>query len=304
MIKTRLGRRFVHNPIADQSFWKFPPDVLKGVVEYDRQEREKRQRLDAVKSGSPAVKSSLAVDQNTEKEDSTQVNGEGPLDSDEEYEEVEVTDDEGDNDPMLEAPSNTEGDQPVDFDEDDIAFQLQAMGQDYGLDPGEYGDVAPGDLEEGADGLPLTTDDAKALFTDMLVDHRISPYTTWDTLVESGAIIEDDRYLVLPTMRSRKDVWSEWSRGRIQEMKEERAREEKKDPKIPYFAFLQAHATPKLYWPEFRRKYQKESEMRSNKLTDKDRERWYREYVNRKSIYKTVGKLLLSTDCSCRTEAS
>ena len=68
----------------------------------------------------------------------------------------------------------------------------------------------------------------------------------------------------------------------MQEMKEQRAAEEKKDPKMPYFAFLQAHATPKLYWPEFRRKYQKEPEMRSNKLTDKDREKWYREYINRK----------------------
>ena len=254
---------------------------MKGVVEYDRQEREKRQRLAAVKSEVPAVAKSPAVDQKAEKEDDTHVNGEGPLDSDEEYEEVEVTDNEGDDEPISDFPGNTERDQPVDFDEDDIAFQLQAMGQEYGLDPGEYGDVAPAGLEEGADGLPLTTDDAKALFTDMLVDHRISPYTTWDTLIESGAIIEDDRYLVLPNMRSRKDIWSEWSRGKMQEMKEQRAREEKKDPKIPYFAFLQAYATPKLYWPEFRRKYQKEPEMRSNKLTDKDRERWYREYINR-----------------------
>ena len=45
---------------------------------------------------------------------------------------------------------------PVEFDEDDIAYQLAAMGEDYGLDPGEYDDGGNGDLEEGAEGLPLT----------------------------------------------------------------------------------------------------------------------------------------------------
>ena len=37
-------------------------------------------------------------------------------------------------------------------------------------------------------------------------------------------------------------------------IKEKREAEAKKDPKIPYFTFLEKRATPKLYWPEFRRK--------------------------------------------------
>ncbi len=51
-------------------------------------------------------------------------------------------------------------------------------------------------------------------------------------------------------------------------------------PRIPYLAFLQTHATPKLYWPEFRRKHKREPEMRDTKLPDREREKWYREYIS------------------------
>ena len=155
------------------------------------------------------------------------------------------------------------------------------MGQDYGLDPGEYGEYEDVELEEGTQGLPLTEEDSNALFKDMLNDLNISPYTTWEKIIEAGQVVEDDRYTVLPNMKSRKEVWGDWSRQRIQQLKEQREQEVKKDPRIPYLAFLQKHGTPKLYWPEFRRKYKRDSEMRDSKLTDKDREKWYRDYINR-----------------------
>ncbi|KAG8532839.1 uncharacterized protein KY384_002717 [Bacidia gigantensis] len=292
LVKTKIGRRFVHNTIENESFWKFPPDVLKGVVEHDRQEREKRQKIEheASTEDDPAE---FAVPES----DSTSVpgasamvlqsgpagkdNAENELASDEEYEEVEVTDDEQETAKQNLNHDHEEPERALEFDEDDIAYQLAAMGNEYGLEPGEYGDHDGSGLEEGAEGLPLTEEDSNALFTDMLDDHRINPFTTWDALIEAGQIIEDDRYTVLPSMRSRKEVWGKWSKHRMQLIKEQREKEETKDPKIPYFAFLEARATPKLYWPEFRRKYQKEPVMRNSKLSDKDREKWYREYVNR-----------------------
>ena len=265
--------------------------MTKGVVEYDRQEREKRQAAELKQnevSDSEQIVASEA--ENMAVEDRLPTAAPRPLaaeahpdsGSDDEYEEVEVTDDEGDAEEAAHSnPGEFDSGQPVEFNEDDIAFQLEAMGQDYGLDPGEYGEGGDEDLEEGAEGLPLTEEDSRALFKDMLDDYHISPYTTWEALIDVGRIVEDDRYTVLQNMRSRKEVWGEWSRDKAMHLKETREREEKKDPKISYLAFLQARATPKLYWPEFRRKYQKESEMRSTKLTDKDREKLYREYINR-----------------------
>lgn len=207
-----------------------------------------------------------------------------------EYEEIEVTDDEGDADDIdgehaqkrqrTDDPADND-DQPVEFSEADIAFQLQAMGQEYGLDPGEYDDGHMEDWPEGAEGLDLSEEDARALFKDLLNDFRINPYSPWEKLIEEGKVIDDSRYTVLPTTKARKEVWEEWSREKIKELKEQRAKQEKRDPRIPYLALLQEKATPKLYWPEFKRKYKKEAAMKDVSLSDKDREKLYREHINR-----------------------
>ena len=316
LVKTKLGRRFVYNPEKNESFWKIPPDVMKGVNECEKQERENRIQQEKSEANDlehdvqVVAEAELAITANGTP---TAAPAPGPglpanpeanrsaLDSDgEEYEEVEVTDDEDEENPSKRQKIEENVEQPVEFHEDDISFQLAAMGQNYGLDPGEYGDGDGENFEEGAEGLALTDEDAKALFKDMLSDYEISPYTTWEKVIEAGYIVEDDRYTVLPNMRSRKEVWDQWTRDTIQRLKDQREKEEKKDPKIPYLAFLQRYATPKLYWPEFRRKYKKEPEMHSNKVSDKDREKWYREYLSRlklpeATLKSDLVKLLKST---------
>lgn len=200
--------------------------------------------------------------------------------SDSEYEEVEVTDDEGEEGAPRKAQDEAEAeDGPLEFDEDDIAYQLAAMEQSYGLDPGEFGGEA--EYEEGMEGLPLTDEDGAALFTDMLEDLHISPYTPWETLISDGRIIDDGRYTILPTTKRRKEVWGDWTRQKIAQLREQREKTEKQDPRIPYLSLLSEKATPKLYWPEFKRKYKKEAAMRDAKLADKDREKLYREHIAR-----------------------
>lgn len=191
---------------------------------------------------------------------------------------------EGDsNDPKRQKTEQDDAERPVEFDEDDIAYQLAAMGESYGLDPGEYGNSGEqGEWEEGAEGLPFTEEDAVALFEDMLDDRNVSPYTPWEKLIEPrSAILSDDRYTALSSTHARKKAWVDWSRKRLQRLKELRDRQEKLDPRIPYLSFLRQYATPKLYWPEFKRKYKKESVMKDTKLSDKDREKLYREHINR-----------------------
>lgn len=232
----------------------------------------------------------------------------GDYASDSEYEYVEVTDTEGeegdDDEAAGEQPNGDEmqdepqEDRPVEFGEDDIAYQLAAMGQEYGLDPGEYADDQDEDWEEGAEGLPLSEEDANYLFRDMLDDHRISPYTPWDKLIEDASedsILMDDRYTVIPTLRARKVTWEVWTKDKAAQIREERAKMEKLDPKIPYLAFLAEKATPKLYWPEFKRKFKKEPEMNDRKLVDKDREKLYRDHINRLKLPESTRKADLIT---------
>lgn len=304
LVKTKLGRRFVHNTETKESLWKFPEDVMKGVVEFDRREREKQERRNrsepsdveeepevGVHSGDigaaarPAIIPTKAQE---EAEDSS------------EYE--EVTDSEGDGEGGASKRQRTEEpgqDEPLDFNEDDIAFQLASMGQDYGLDPGEYGLEQDGEYEEGAEGIPLTVEDSKALFRELLDDYGINPYNPWTKIIDEGAIIEDDRYLALPNMRSRQNCFDEWARDRIQYLKEQKAKIAKSDPRIPYLAFLSENASTKLYWPEFKRKFRKEPELKDMKLSDKEKEKLYREHVKRlllpvETLKKDLSALLKS----------
>ena len=293
LVKTKLGRRFVYNSEKGESFWKFPLDIMKGVVEHDRLEREKKLKMPRAREieSESATATGEPVEIGTGRREpfaasihaTRNVDVAQREDDSEEYEEVEVADEEDDQNLSKRQKTEDDGlDQPVEFNEDDIAYQLAAMGQDHGPNIGEYGEEQDGTLEEGLEAPALTEADSNALFKDMLDDYNINPYTTWEKIIEVGQIIEDGRYRVLHSMKSRKEAWSEWSREKIQRLKEQREREEKKDPRIHYFSFLQSHASPKLYWPEFRRKYKNESALRDPNLSDKDREKSYREYINRK----------------------
>ncbi|KAI1187976.1 hypothetical protein F5B17DRAFT_293395 [Nemania serpens] len=307
LVYTKYGRRFVYNPVKNASYWRIPEKVMKGVLELDiKGIKEKAAGGSGIADSSqPAETNPPELEMSQGDEADEQPDEQPDLGSD--YEEVEVTDDEeetgGDGDPdddnvraskrqRTEEPTE---DVPVEFNEDDIAYQLQAMGEDYGLDPGEYDDGNPESWPEGAEGLPLSEADAKDLFKDLLNDAGINPYSPWDKLIEEGRVFDDSRYTALTTMKARKDAWEEWSRERIQVLKEQRAKEEKKDPKIPYMAFLEQKATPKLFWPEFRRKYKREGPMRDTSLSDRDREKWYREYINRLKLpVETLKKDLTS----------
>ncbi|RMZ89191.1 hypothetical protein DV736_g3588, partial [Chaetothyriales sp. CBS 134916] len=123
-----------------------------------------------------------------------------------------------------------------------------------------------------------------ALFRSLLDDFGISPYTTFDKITEDLNLVEDRRYLALSNMSARRDVFIDWSKERVLAINATRAAAEasdNNDPTISYLAFLHQHATPKLYWPEFKRKHRKEAAMKSYELSDKDRERLYRELTGK-----------------------
>ncbi|KAE8445071.1 hypothetical protein EG329_013786 [Mollisiaceae sp. DMI_Dod_QoI] len=297
LIHTKLGRRFVYNGAKDQSFWRIPDKLKDGILALDQQRiKEKAEALARPKESTNPPQGAeqrpdLAAKQVTPED------AEAAEDSSE-YEEVEVTDDEGEDDENPSKRQRTDvdaPDEPVEFNEDDIAYQLAAMGQEYGLDPGEYGDETMEGWEEGQEGMEMTEEDSAALFKDLLNDSGINPYSPWEKLVEEGKLVDDLRYTALASMKARKEVWEDWSREKIKVLRELRAKEEKKDPRIPYLAFLQKHATPKLYWPEFKRKYKKEPEMRDSAMADKDREKFYRDHINRLKLPQSTLKSDLST---------
>lgn len=300
LVYTKCQRRFAYNPVKGASYWRIPEKLMPAILELDRARirdkaglgEEKEKEKDGGSANSPAERPDADGQGEGDAQTAQEEAAEEPqhdYDSSE-YEEVEVTDDEredgeeGDEHATKRqriGGSSEDGDRPVEFSEADIAFQLQAMGQEYGLDPGEYDDGNMEEWPEGAAGMELSDEDARGLFKDLLNDYGINPYSPWEKLIEEGKVFDDSRYTVLSTTKERKEVWEEWSREKIKELKELRAKQEKKDPRIPYLALLHEKATLKLYWPEFKRKYKKEPSMRDPALPDKDREKLYREHINR-----------------------
>jgi hypothetical protein len=258
----------VYNSETNESFWKFPQDVMMAVIEFDRKRMEKKERRERGEASEDEDETTVseavlrAAEEAAQKRELEALEAEEDDDG-EEQEEEESDDDGGD------SKRQRTDDGPIEFNEDDLAAELE---EEYGFDDNEW------DEEEAPE---LSEEDAQALFFDLLEDHKINPFSTWDKIIEEGRIIEDTRYTALPNMKSRKAAWDDWSRRKIQAAREARERQAKQDPRLPYFNLLQDHATPKLYWPEFRRKYRKEDAMKNTKVSDKDREKWYREYIKR-----------------------
>lgn len=308
LVKTKLGRRFVHNPATKESFWKYPKDVLAGVVEFDIQERKRKEREERGESEEGLKPQLQILGESREQglDDEAAVHGpkivpvavkpkEKDYDSDI-YEEVEVTDDEEDGEDADGQPKRrkfTEYDSEdevdasagLEFTEEDMAAQLSAMGETYDLAPEEYG-AEDWDEEDGYRGeasMELTADEAALSFTDMLTEHGVDPYKPWDVIIESpeASILADPRYTLLSTMKARRAVFAEWSAARIAELRVAREKAAKVDPRVPYLALLSQYASPKLYWPEFKRKFKKEGSMKDLKLADREREKLYREHIAR-----------------------
>ncbi|POR37973.1 Pre-mRNA-splicing factor dre4 [Tolypocladium paradoxum] len=285
LVYTKYSRRFVYNPVKNASYWRIPEKLMPGILELDKA------RIRNKATGEEDGNRKATEEKKDEAQKETQAHDPHAADGSE-YEEVEVTDDEDGGDELDgEHPSKRqrtddnsgeeEHDGPVEFTEADIAAQLQLMGDEYGLEPGDYDDGNMDSWPEGTEGVAFSQEDAKFLFKDLLNDFNINPYSPWEKLLEEGKVIDDARYTALSTTKARRECWDEWTREKIAERKEQRAKQEKTDPKVAYMAFLQDKATPKLYWPEFRRKYKKEEPMKDMKLSDKDREKAYREHITR-----------------------
>lgn len=293
LIKTRLGRRFVHNAENGESFWQTPESVIEGVRRLDEEERTRRE------SGQPNRPVQRGEEREGRVDKPTSVHeekgGEGGEESSD-YDEIiveEVSDEEDAHDsgsrkrPRLSASGDEdEGEedvptQPMELTEEDLAYQLAALSE-----PDEDDDP---DIDNLSDNGPLHDADAADAeaehhFAALLSSHNINPYTTWDNLIASPqgeSLISDDRYTLLPNMRSRRAAFEEWSSTTIEKQRADKERQAQQDPRVSYLRFLDKHATPKLYWAEFRKKYRKEAALTDRKLSDKDREKLYREHVHR-----------------------
>lgn len=309
LVYTRLRRRFVHNTQTKQSFWKFPDDVMAAVIKHDatkdnvksaatganetsvsnaRQRRSaSMQREDEAAMAREMASADDVIAKETQPSRTVGNADREDMEEDVVYEEVEVTDSEDDMDTV--APDKEPRDAQDELDEDDFAYQLQAMEQ--------YSDVSDQDDQYSDDDRPAS-DTAQApqdTFFSMLDEWKISPYARWESILDPQSttkatdgtdILSDRRFTVLSSARVRKEAFDEWSRQRIADRKvapRQPQHDDGPDVKTLYLNLLATHAMKPqgLYWPEFKRKYKREAAMQDKRLDDKIRESLYREHMKR-----------------------
>ena len=171
-------------------------------------------------------------------------------------------------------------DMPVEFTEEDIAYQLSLMQADYG--EAEEMVVEEEELDPTA---------KRQIFISLLEDKDINPFNTWES--EMPKMVQDPRYSMVKNTKQRMEIFAEWARARVALIKEEKAQETKEDvnsmavsyanskPKVGYLRYLGEKADPKEYWFEFRRKHRKAPEYK-HFGTEKLKEDLWRDWCARK----------------------
>jgi hypothetical protein len=115
-------------------------------------------------------------------------------------------------------PDETDpADLPVEFTEEDIAYQLALMQSDYGGGAEEM-------IVEEEELDPTAT---RQIFISLLEDKEINPFNTWES--EMPKMVQDPRYSMVKNTKQRMEIFAEWARARIALIKEEKAQETKED---------------------------------------------------------------------------
>lgn len=333
LVRTRFGRRFVHNPVTNVSLWRVPEGLWGAVKEWETAEGERKEKEENAKWAEEELgkmrgpreaerkgeaeeegqrkrrrrseslqredEEAMMAELHAEEEQGGDavvrtyepIAGDMGYDSEGSYEYVEVTDSEGEeadegaarfseearDDEQEDAEEGNPDPGPVEFGEDDIAYQLAAM-------EAETSDYDMGNEEPSFDDENPDEEYATTHFHALLDAHHISPFTPWDRLITNHALLNDPRWTVLPTTKARRAAFDVWVRDRAAALRAQPRKAE--HPRIAFLAFLAHTVTPKkgtavLYWAEFRRKYAREVVMRERKWGEKERERVYREYVRK-----------------------
>lgn len=117
-----------------------------------------------------------------------------------------------------ELPDETDpADIPVEFTEEDIAYQLAQLQAEYG------GDQMVVEEEEEE----LDNDAKRQIFISLLEDKDINPFNTWES--EMPKMVQDPRYSMLKNTKQRIEIFAEWARARVALIKEEKATIVKED---------------------------------------------------------------------------
>lgn len=127
----------------------------------------------------------------------------------------------------------------------------------------------------------VSVEEGRALFKALLIEKGISPFAPWEQSLPF--FINDPRYVLLSSMKDRREVYEEYCRevGRAKRLKKASTAEEKKvEPEKEYKALLDKEVTStRTRWDDFRKKWKKDRRFYAFGRDDHQREKVFKQHL-------------------------
>ncbi|GES80551.1 transcription elongation regulator 1-like [Rhizophagus clarus] len=265
IVNTTEGNEFYYNSETKQSVWEVPEEIAEAVKVFKEQEEKDAQNQRS--NDSASLKRKANDEEVSGSEDFKRAKGSV---DDGEVEGTELT-------------------------EDDIAFQLQFMEEQ------EHQELMDGDSEDDNDkfddpenaageeensiskkqdkgkDVELSSEERVLMFKSLLKDMEVSPFAIWEK--ELPRIIHDERYTLIPTLKQRKEIFDEYCKERVTELRAEKKNKAKNlSEKDEYLKLLEEETTHRSHWDDFRRKFKRDPKFK-NFSDDKEKEKIFRNHV-------------------------
>ena len=112
------------------------------------------------------------------------------------------------------------------------------------------------------------------------MEKDVNPLHPWD--ISLPLFISDPRYVLLPSVSVRREVFDDYCRERARQLREQNVKTQKEamDPKETFDRLLQDEVkSTRTSWTDFRRTWKKDRRFWGWGRDDRERERRFREYI-------------------------
>lgn len=269
LVFLKSGRRFVHNLDTKESLWIPPPEIQAEIDALDKDqlilliararglklEEEKEEKEEKEEEGKDGKKKQAAINPCEHMEQFLQPAHDEPVD----YKLLEEPDN------FDESEESSNSDQPADLESD------QEFEHDSPLD----------DLDDLEDPYADISDQQRqTIFSQLLDAYDVNPYKTWESALH--LVIDDPRYDVYDSSKQRSEAFDVWARIKIAQIRQAKQTQPEASssdaPASLFIKFIQANYSKKLLYIDFKRKFRKQPEFSKSQLSDKDKEKLFREF--------------------------
>ncbi|KAJ3104453.1 transcription elongation regulator [Phlyctochytrium planicorne] len=132
----------------------------------------------------------------------------------------------------------------------------------------------------------LTNEQRHEQFMALLREKDVSPFTTWER--ELPKFIHDERYEAVKSAKERKQIFENYCKVRVVEIREER-KSKSKETKEGFHKLLEEMVNHRTTWEEFARRYRKDSRFLAI-TEERERRSLFNEFLNQKKVERVKQK--------------